>query len=229
VTSIRICIAALALATPSLLAQMQMPGRPQAPPTSSGSPIPSGSPTPSASPMPSASPNIGAQEPAFAGTWCVGGDPTKQATIVNNGAFYIMTNEAESTSIGNPQGDNQVVAPGWQSVVGTINAKKTQINWSNGTSWSRCHASGGGNRTPALNGTWHPNGNLSLSCSIQQHRGALTLQNETGQQATGSFDDKQHLTTDWQGTKITGTVSSDSNRINWSNGTYWVRDRPAAK
>jgi hypothetical protein len=214
--SIRIGIAALAFAASSLFAQMPSP--PQMPQ------IPQGPPMPSDPQNNGGSQNNGTQGATFVGAWCVGGDPTKQASISNNGAFYSLTNESGSTSIGNLQGNNQIVASEWQFVTGTLNANGTQINWTNGTSWSRC-PSGGGNRNPTLNGVWYPNGNRSLSCSIQQRRGVLTLQNESGQRATGSFDNKRRITTNWQGTKITGTLTSDGNRINWSNGTYWIRYR----
>src|SRR5215813_13094685 len=84
---------------------------------------------------------------------------------------------------------------------------------------------GGGNYKLDLNGIWYPNGNRSRQCSIQQHRNVLNFQNETGDRATGSFDSKFHLSTNWSGTKIGGTVSKDGDRINWDNGTYWVRYR----
>jgi hypothetical protein len=44
---------------------------------------------------------------------------------------------------------------------------------------------------------------------------------------TGGFflNGKFHLTTNWQGTTINGTVSRDGNRINWDNWTYWIRYR----
>ncbi len=64
-----------------------------------------------------------------------------------------------------------------------------------------------------------------MQCSIQQHKGNLTLQNEVGQRATGSFSTSRKISTNWQGTRITGSITSDGNRINWDNGTYWIRYR----
>jgi hypothetical protein len=166
----------------------------------------------------------GSQGAGFVGAWCVGGDPTQQASISNNGVMLNLTNESGSTSIGNLQGANQIVAPGWQFVTGTLSGG--QINWSNGTFWTRCGGGGGGRRrASSLNGNWYPQGNRSLSCSIQQHRGNLTLQNENGARATGSFTGRSRITTNWQGTTIVGTISRDRNRIDWSNGTYWIRYR----
>jgi hypothetical protein len=166
------------------------------------------------------------QSAGFIGGWCAQGDPTKQTSISYNGAFYNLTNETGDTSIGNLQGNNQIQAPGWQFVTGTLSQGGSQIQWSNGTFWARCPSGGGGgNRGLNLNGNWYPNGNRSLQCSIQQRRGNLTLQNESGQRATGSLNGKYHLTTNWQGTRINGTITRDGNRINWDNGTYWIRYR----
>jgi len=164
----------------------------------------------------------------FLGAWCAQGDPSKQASISSNGPMLNLTNESGSTSIGNMQGDNQIVAPEWQFVTGTLSGDGRRINWSNETFWARCYGGGGGGggyRTPNLNGNWYPNGNRSLQCSIQQRRGNLTLQNEVGDRATGSFHGKWSVTTNWQGTSILGTISRDGNRIDWSNGTYWIRYR----
>jgi hypothetical protein len=167
----------------------------------------------------------GAQGAGFVGGWCVQGDRTRQASIIYNGAFYNLTNESGSTSIGNPQGSNQIVAPGWQFVTGTLSMGGSQIQWSNGTFWARCPSGGGGGRKPDLNGNWYPNGNRSLQCSIQQRRGNLTLQNENGRRATGSFNGRWAIATNWQATRIRGTITRDGNRINWDNGTYWIRYR----
>jgi hypothetical protein len=162
----------------------------------------------------------------FMGDWCAQGDPSKQASISSNGPMLNLRNESGSTSIGNLQGDNQIVAPEWQFVTGTLSGDGRRINWSNGTFWARCYGGGGGGyRTPNLNGNWYPNGNRSLQCSIQQRKGNLTLQNEVGDRATGSLNGKWGLTTNWQGTRITGTISRDGTRIDWSNGTYWIRYR----
>ena len=166
------------------------------------------------------------QNAGFVGGWCAQGDPTKQTSISYNGAFYNLTNETGDTSTGTLQGNNQIQAPGWQFVTGTLTQNGRQIQWSNGTFWARCPTAGGGGRNKLnLNGNWYPNGNRSQQCSIQQRRGNLTLQNENGQRATGSFNGRWAITTNWQGSQIRGTVTRDGNRINWDNGTYWIRYR----
>ena len=218
-----------------------LPPPPQMPPVPQGPPMPS---TPSMPTMPSDSqgppPDMSQQgqqqdqqrrnqqgSAGFLGAWCVQGDPSKQASISSNGPMLNLRNESGSTSIGNMQGNNQISAPEWQFVTGTLSGDGRRINWSNGTFWARCPSGGGGGgyRTPNLNGNWYPNGNRSLQCSIQQRRGNLTLQNEVGDRATGSFNGKWGVTTNWQGTRITGTISKDGTRIDWSNGTYWIRYR----
>ena len=86
------------------------------------------------------------QGSGFLGQWCVGGDPTKRASISGNGGFFNLTNESGSTSTGHLQGfqQNVLVADDWQFVQGTLSSDGNQINWSNGTSWSRCNNGGGG-------------------------------------------------------------------------------------
>jgi hypothetical protein len=165
------------------------------------------------------------QGSGFVGAWCPQGDPAKHASISYNGAFFNLTNENGDSSIGNLQGSNRISAPGWQFVVGTLSSNGRRIDWTNGTFWARCDSGGSGNNRPNLNGIWYPQGNRSLQCSIQQRRDVLNLQNEQGARATGSFDGKRHITTNWSGTQIGGNISANGNRIDWDNGTYWIRYR----
>jgi hypothetical protein len=162
---------------------------------------------------------------AFTGGWCAQGDPTKQASISDNGAFLTLTNENGDTSTGQYQGQNAIVAPGWQFVTGALSPDGSQISWSNGTFWARCDTGGGGGYRPNLTGIWNPQGNRNQSCSIHQHGNHLQLSNESGDQANGQITGKRKLTTNWNGTSIVGTVTANGNRINWDNGTYWTRIR----
>lgn len=163
------------------------------------------------------------QGSGFLGAWCAQGDPSKHASIAGNGVFLTLTNENGDTSPGNFQGNNQIQAPGWQFVTGTLSGDGSQINWSNGTYWARCDSGGGGWFT--LTGTWFANGDRSRACSIHQRRGRLSLQNENGDSAGGSYEGRHHIVTNWSGNTIRGTISRDGNRINWDNGTYWIRSR----
>jgi hypothetical protein len=162
---------------------------------------------------------------AFTGAWCAQGDPTKQASIADNGAFLTLTNENGDTSTGQYQGRDAIVAPGWQFVTGTLSQDGSQINWSNGTFWARCNTGGGGGHQRLnLTGTWYAQGSRAQSCSIRQRGNSLQLNNESGDRASGQITRRQ-LTTDWNGTSIVGTVTADGNRINWDNGTFWTRIR----
>lgn len=162
------------------------------------------------------------QGSGFLGAWCAQGDPGKHATISSNGVFFTLTNELGDTSPGTLQGPNQIQAPGWQFVTGSLSNDGSRIAWSNGTFWARCHNGGGG---ATLTGTWFANGDRSRTCSIRQRFGGLTLQNENGDSANGTFQGRHSIVTNWGGTTIHGQISRDGNRINWDNGTYWVRSR----
>ena len=169
-----------------------------------------------------------AQSAAFTGAWCAQGDPGKHASIADNGGgFLTLTNENGDTSPGQYQGQNGISAPGWQFVTGTLSPDGSQINWSNGTFWARCDNGGGGHNRHRLNltGTWYAQGNRAQTCSISQQGRNLQLSNESGNSASGQMNGKRTLTTNWNGNTIGGTVSNNGNRINWDNGTYWIRYR----
>jgi hypothetical protein len=80
---------------------------------------------------------------------------------------------------------------------------------------------------PDISGTWFPNGDRFKRCQIQQAGTSVTLINESGQTATGTFVNPSEIKTTWSGSvfPITGRISSDLRTITWSNGTYWSRDR----
>ncbi len=176
--------------------------------------------------MPASLPQGMSQGSGFLGAWCSQGDPTKQASISGNGVFFNLTNETGDTSPGHLQGmqQNVMVADGWQFVQGTLGQDGNRINWSNGTFWARCNSGGGGGgHRPNIDGTWYRGGDHSQACYITQHGKNLRLTNEAGDKAKGSFDSKRHVTTNWSGTTIGGTITSSGDRINWENGTYWTR------
>jgi hypothetical protein len=156
----------------------------------------------------------------FLGAWCVQGDSSRRASIAANGPFNLtLTNENGSTSSGIVSGINgqQITAPDWNLVQGNLSADGQTITWSNNTSWSRCRD------YTDVQGTWYVGGDFSRACRIDQNNGSLNLRNELGQPGTGSFSGKRQIATVWSGVQITGTISRDKNRIDWSNGTYWTR------
>ncbi len=168
------------------------------------------------------------QPSGFLGAWCAQGDPTKHASITGNGPFLNLTNENGSTSSGHYMGmnNNTIMADQWNLVQGTLSPDASQINWSNGTYWTRCQSGGGGGgwwRYPNVDGTWFRDGNHSQSCYISQHRRSLNLTNESGNTGYGHTDGRWHLTTNWNGTQVNGSLSSDGNTIYWDNGTRWTR------
>jgi hypothetical protein len=163
------------------------------------------------------------QGAGFLGQWCAQGDPSKQTSITGNGVFLTLTNENGDSSPGNTQGGNTIVAPGWQFVQGTLSGDGAQINWSNGTFWARCNNGGGGWHRPRIEGTWYRSGNRSQRCSIRRRGETYRLTNEANASATGSWDSRRQFTTNWAGTVINGIVTSNGNRINWDNGTFWTR------
>ncbi len=167
------------------------------------------------------------QGAGFVGQWCAQGDPNKQTSITSNGGvFFNLTNETGDTSPGTLQGPNVMSAPGWQFVTGTLTPDGSQINWSNGTFWARCNNGGGGGggwHRPRIEGTWYRGGNRSQRCSIRRRGDTYRLTNEANASATGSWDSRRQLTTNWSGTIINGIVTSGGNRINWDNGTFWSR------
>ena len=46
-----------------------------------------------------------------------------------------------------------------------------------------------------------------------------------GKAGSGNFDDGRHITTNWSGNTIQGRIRQHGNRIDWDNGTYWIKSR----
>ncbi len=155
----------------------------------------------------------------FLGTWCVQGDPSKPASVALSGSYVTLNNEQGAASRAYVQGGGTptVVSNKW-NVHGSLNPSGHTINWSNGTSWSRCFEGA----VPTISGTWHPSSGQG-SCSIDQRGQSLYLKNESGQSATGAFTDKTAIVAIWNGTAVTGTLSKNRKTIAWSNGTSWSR------
>ncbi len=85
---------------------------------------------------------------------------------------------------------------------------------------------------PNISGTWYSGGDHSKRCEIRQSGNSITLTNERGQAATGSFVDPSRITTSWPmsaytsmgpQTQIEGRISPSLDTILWSNSTYWTR------
>jgi hypothetical protein len=76
---------------------------------------------------------------------------------------------------------------------------------------------------PDISGAWFANGNPTILCHVSQSGSSVSLTNEHGATATGTFTDPSTVSTAWGGKRVTGTVSSDLQTITWSDGTYWSR------
>jgi poly(beta-D-mannuronate) lyase len=174
-------------------------------------------------PRSGALPNL-ADTHSFTGTWCGQGDPAYPATITDNVGFLTLKVSEVGASIGLGQDERTIFAPGWGFITGTLSPDSKRIDWSNDTYWTRCNIpKAHAHPRLKLAGTWYADGLRSEVCSIRQHGSALQLDNGHDAGASGSVDAQGHLTTDWKGNSITGLVSADGNRIDWDNGTWWVR------
>src|SRR5271156_6243343 len=95
-----------------------------------------------AGPNPSAQASNG-QVSGFLGAWCAQGDPSKHASVSSNEAYFNLANENGKTSMGNLINANQISAPDWQFITGTLSHNGRRIDWSNRTFWTRCSNGGG--------------------------------------------------------------------------------------
>ena len=141
-------------------------------------------------------------------------------------AYLTLDNGLGDASIGRLQGPRAIVAPGWQSVTGTLSPDGSQIDWTNGTYWLRC---GYGQRSRCAS---RPKSDRDMvrawlirsqPCSIRQHGDTLQLNAGKVAMAPVRVDGTGHLTTYWNGNRIEGMVTADGNHINWDNQTYWTR------
>lgn len=84
---------------------------------------------------------------------------------------------------------------------------------------------------PDITGTWYGNGHASRRCQISQSGSSVSLTNEQGATASGTFTDPSTLSTSWTifgGGNVTGRISGNLQTITWSNGTYWTRSPETA-
>lgn len=89
-----------------------------------------------------------------------------------------------------------------------------------------CHGSPIGSGFAYIDGTWYMGGpyNEGMPCHITQKGNTLTFTNENGQESSGKFIDSYAVVAvDWDN-GLRGTLASDGNRIDWANGTWWVRN-----
>jgi hypothetical protein len=78
-----------------------------------------------------------------------------------------------------------------------------------------------------LAGNWTMAGpyNVGRPCVILQSDNYLTFINERGDKSQGVLQNKTEvIALDWEGGLI-GTLTKNANRINWANGTWWIRGK----
>jgi hypothetical protein len=135
--------------------------------------------------------------------------------VAQSGTTLTFTNENGQQSSGFFINNNtQVQAVDW-NIVGTL--VDDDIHWSNGSVWLK---SGTAINPPDISGAWSINGQAT---SIVQSGVNLTFTNERGETANGVFISNTQVRADgWGG--LIGTLSADTNTINWANGSVWVRN-----
>ena len=80
------------------------------------------------------------------------------------------------------------------------------------------------NQNSAFLGQWCAQGDRSKQASITANGMSLTVTNEQGSSSIANYQGMSQNTIvapQWQ--FVTGTLSGDGSRINWSNGTFWAR------
>jgi hypothetical protein len=169
--------------------------------------------------------------PNISGTWYMGGDHSKRCRITQSGDSITVENERGQTATGRFV-DSSHITTSWPMSLHTSMGPRTQVDghispdldtilWNNSTFWTRGGSTTGND--PDICGAWYMSADPSKRCDIRQHGNSLTLTNESGQTATGSFVNPRKISARWGFREIDGHLSHDLWRIEWSNGTYWTR------
>jgi len=157
----------------------------------------------------------------FLGRWCADGRSDLPGSISNAGDVLALNNGKGSVATGELRTPFLLVAPQWNSISGALSPDRSQIDWTNGTYWTRCPA-GLVPRHIRLAGTWVTQ---TGTCSIQQNGKRLGIGGSKDCTATGQVDEHGRVILDFYGMKIEGAVTADGSHINWQDLTYWTRAR----
>jgi hypothetical protein len=143
----------------------------------------------------------------------------KYATITQSGVNLSINNGYGSNSTAVLNGNTFTTSDG---LTGTISTDGTRINWSNKFIWT---LKGAFQSAISLSGNWAMYGKDGLpyekNAVITQNGTSVTLNNGYGSVETVSFVDSKLMVRTW---RLTGTVSADGKRIDWSNGIYWTKN-----
>jgi hypothetical protein len=76
---------------------------------------------------------------------------------------------------------------------------------------------------PNIAGTWYRDGDKELAVRIRQYPNSLTFTNEHEDTSTGRFVTSSVIVADeWDG-GLRGQISADMSRIDWDDGSAWLR------
>jgi hypothetical protein len=164
-----------------------------------------------------------AQTFQLSGTWEMFNDKNvkfdKPATITQSGVNLSINNGYGANSTAVLNGNTFTTSDG---LTGTISTDGTRITWSNKFIWT---LKGAFQPAISLSGSWKMFGKDGLpyekNAVITQNGTSVTLNNGYGSVETVSFVDSKLMVRTW---RLTGTVSADGNRIDWSNGIYWTKN-----
>jgi len=90
-----------------------------------------------------------------------------------------------------------------------------------------CSTTGRFHSTPSLAGKWEMGGpyNAGKPCRIIQADNYLTFVNENGDRSRGVLKNQAEvIAMDWEG-GLSGSLTNKATRINWKNGTWWLKEK----
>lgn len=145
-------------------------------------------------------------------------DRPARITIRSDG-YLVAINECDEHStlrLGQlPRG--RIRAADWRNLGATIQENGSRIRWDNGTVWSRF--------SPAqfLVGPWTCKGKCQIpggTARVTLEGVQLFVKNENNQRVPAAFDSSNNVIHAWG---LRATIENGNRRINWHNGTIWVR------
>lgn len=165
-----------------------------------------------------------AQTPRLEGEWEMYNETNvrfdKLAKIVQNGNNLNINNGYGTDSTGIVSGATITTSDGLK---GTISADGNRISWSIGYIWIKK----GAPSAPAtinLAGQWEmyaaDGTKYDKLAVVTQNGGSVTVNNGYGSESPGKLDGLLLTAAGWG---LTGTVSANGDRIDWSNGVRWAK------
>jgi hypothetical protein len=170
---------------------------------------------------------------ALKGLWYMSGDPARPCHVhFREGGPHIgshllvFVNERGGRSVGCCLSGNSLVAANWPGEDGSLRAEFSAdprlpenqvIRWANKSVWTR---------VPDLSGGWFKGGDKKLSCKVHQKPQEPNAQfvNEKGERAAAFVMGETIRIEKWGGKTVNLRGKIKGNRIEWDNGSFWVRD-----